>query len=223
MSDGQIAKIGAVRVAVIADSPQVRASLQALVESRPTLGFAGSAADAKALADCLAGSVPDVVVIDVEPESSDEPAAAGLDAGHTASALVLLTDEIDSEWILEASPCDAAAILPRDATPGEIVTSIEAVAAGLYVLSSEILGRLLAGRKPPPHAAPDAPFDALTSREIEVLTMLAEGLGNKEIARQLDISDNTVKFHLSSIFGKLGATNRTEAVMLGMRHGFVMV
>jgi DNA-binding NarL/FixJ family response regulator len=53
--------------------------------------------------------------------------------------------------------------------------------------------------------------------------MLAEGLGNKEIARQLDISDNTVKFHLSSIFGKLGATNRTEAVMFGMRHGFIMV
>lgn len=53
--------------------------------------------------------------------------------------------------------------------------------------------------------------------------MLADGLGNKEIARHLDISDNTVKFHLSAIFGKLGATNRTEAVMLGMRHGFIMV
>jgi DNA-binding NarL/FixJ family response regulator len=63
----------------------------------------------------------------------------------------------------------------------------------------------------------------LTLREIEVLAMLADGLGNKEIARQLDISDNTVKSHLSSIFGKLGATNRTEAVMLGMRHGFIMV
>jgi DNA-binding NarL/FixJ family response regulator len=223
MSDGQIAKIGVVRVAVIADSPQARASLQALVESNPTLEFVGSAADAKALADCLADSVPDVVVIDVEPESGDAPAVAGLDAGHTASAWVLLTDETDSEWILQAWPCDAAAILPRNATPGEIVASIEAVAAGLFVLSAEILGRLLAGRKPPRHAASDAPFDALTSREIEVLTMLAEGLGNKEIARQLDISDNTVKFHLCSIFGKLGATNRTEAVMLGVRRGFIMV
>jgi DNA-binding NarL/FixJ family response regulator len=222
MSDCQIAKIGAVRVAVIANSPQVRSSLQGLVESSPALRFAGSAADAGALADCLAGSAPDVVVIDVEPESSDAP-AAGFDAGHLLSALVMLTDETDEDWILESLPRDAAAILPRDATPGEIVASIEAVAAGLYVLSSVIFGRLLAGRKPPRHAASDVPFEALTSREIEVLTMLAEGLGNKEIARQLDISDNTVKFHLSSIFGKLGATNRTEAVMLGMRHGFVMV
>jgi DNA-binding NarL/FixJ family response regulator len=214
--------VGAVQVAVIADSPLVRASLQALVEGSPALGFAGSAADAGALSDWLAGSVPDVVVIDVEPALSDAP-TAGFDAGHTPSAFVLLTDEADSDWVLEALPRDAAAILPREATPGEIVASIEAVAAGLCVLSSEILGRLLAARKTPRQTASDVPFEALTSREIEVLTMLAEGLGNKEIARQLDISDNTVKFHLSGIFGKLGATNRTEAVMLGMRHGFVMV
>lgn len=223
MSDGQMAQMGPVRVAVIADSPQVRASLQALVETSPALRFAGSAADAEMLADCLTGSVPDVVVIDVEPEASDAP-PAGFDMGHTSSALVLLTDEADSDWILEAlQGGDAMAILPRDAMSGDIVASIEAAAAGLYVLSPEIVGRLLAGRKPPRQMVSEVPFEALTSREIEVLAMLAEGLGNKEIARQLDISDNTVKFHLSSIFGKLGATNRTEAVMLGMRHGFVMV
>jgi DNA-binding NarL/FixJ family response regulator len=161
-------------------------------------------------------------VIDVQPEASDTP-KAGFDLGHAPSALVLLTDEADSDWIFDALPDGATAILPRDAMPGEIVASIEAVAAGLYVLSPEILGRLLAGRKPPRQAASGVPFETLTLREIEVLAMLAEGLGNKEIARQLDISDNTVKFHLSSIFGKLGATNRTEAVMFGMRHGFIMV
>nr|WP_254700326.1 response regulator transcription factor [Trinickia violacea] len=106
--------------------------------------------------------------------------------------------------------------------PGMTV-DIEAVAAGLCVLSPDILARLLPGRKPSHQMASGEPFEALTLREIEVLAMLADGLGNKEIARQLDISDNTVKFHLSSIFGKLGATNRTEAVMLGMRHGFIMV
>jgi DNA-binding NarL/FixJ family response regulator len=217
-----MAQMGPVRVAVIADSPRVRASLQALVEASPALRFAGSAADAEMLADCLAGSVPEVVVIDAELEASDAP-KAGFDLGHTASALVLLIDEADSDWILDALPGDAIAILPRDAMPGEIVASIEAAAAGLYVLSPEILGRLLAGRKPPRQTASGTPFETLTLREIEVLSMLAEGLGNKEIARQLDISDNTVKFHLSSIFGKLGATNRTEAVMFGMRHGFIMV
>ena len=219
---GQMAHMRPVRVAVIAESPQVRASLQALVEASPALGFAGSAADAEMLADCLAGSVPDVVLIDIEPEASDALKAA-FDLGHAPPALVVLTEDADSEWILDALPGDATAILPRNAMPGEIVVSIEAVAAGLCVLSPEIVARLVAGRKPSRQTASGVPFETLTLREIEVLTMLADGLGNKEIARQLDISDNTVKFHLSSIFGKLGATNRTEAVMLGMRHGFIMV
>src|SRR5258707_1608525 len=222
MSDGQMAQMGAVQVAVIADSPQVRASLQALVETSPALRFVASAADAEMLADRLAGSVPDVIVIDVEPAASNAP-QDGLDVGHAPSALVLLIDEADGDWILDALPGDATAIVLRYATPGEIVASIEAVAAGLNVLSPEILARLLAGRKLPRQTVPGMPFETLTLREIEVLAMLADGLGNKEIARQLDISDNTVKFHLSSIFGKLGATNRTEAVMLGMRHGFIMV
>jgi DNA-binding NarL/FixJ family response regulator len=214
--------MGPVRVAVVAESPQMRISLQALVEASPALAFAGSAADADMLADCLAGSMPDVVVIDAEPLASDALKAA-FDLGHAPPAFVVLTDDADTDWIFDALMGDAMAILLRDTIPGEIVTSIEAAAAGLCVLSPEILARLLDGRKPPRQTASRVPFETLTLREIEVLAMLAEGLGNKEIARQLDISDNTVKFHLSSIFGKLGATNRTEAVMLGMRHGFIMV
>ncbi len=211
-----------VRVAVIANSPQVRASLQTLVDATPALGFVGSATDGAAFADCFAGPLPDVIVIDLEPGVSDA-LRSGLDTGHAWPALVLLTDQTHSDWIHEALPGNVTAILSRDATPGEIVAAIEAAAAGLCVLPREILARLLAGRKPPRQMASAVHIEALTPREIEVLTMLAEGLGNKEIARQLDISDNTVKFHLSSIFGKLGATSRTEAVMLGMRHGFIMV
>lgn len=222
MSDGQMGHMGPVRVAVIAASSQRRASLQALLEASPALGFAGSAADADMLANCLAGSVPDVIVTDMEPDASDS-FKTPFDLGHAPPALVLLIDAPDSDWILDALPADATAILPRNAMPGEIVASIEAVAAGLCVLSPDMLARLLAEQKPSHRTASGEPFEALTFREIEVLAMLADGLGNKEIARQLDISDNTVKFHLSSIFGKLGATNRTEAVMLGMRHGFIMV
>jgi len=143
--------------------------------------------------------------------------------GQAPPALVLLLDDPDSDWVLDAMPGDASAILSRNAMPAEIVAAIEAVAAGLCVLSPDILARLLTGRKPSRQTSSGGRFEALTLREIEVLAMLADGLGNKEIARQLDISDNTVKSHLSSIFGKLGATNRTEAVMLGMRRGFLMV
>jgi DNA-binding NarL/FixJ family response regulator len=222
MSFGQMAHMRPAQVAVIAESAQTRASLRALVESNEALGFAGSATDADQLAESLAGSVPDVIVIDMEPEASDALKAA-FEFKHAPPALVVLTDDADSDWIFDALPFDAMAILPRNAMLGEIVACIEAVAAGLCVLLPEVLARLVAGRKPSRQAVTGLPFETLTLREIEVLAMLADGLGNKEIARQLDISDNTVKFHLSSIFGKLGATNRTEAVMLGMRYGLIMV
>ncbi|TDG10316.1 response regulator transcription factor [Paraburkholderia guartelaensis] len=218
MSDGTMEYMGPVRVAIIAASPQVRASLQAIVEAEPALAFLGSAADA----ETLAGTAPDVVVADNEPEASDALKTL-FEPGRAPPALVLLLDDADSDGFLEELPAEATAILSRNVMPAEIVAAIEAAAAGLCVLSPDILARLLAGRKPLRQTASGGPFEALSIREIEVLAMLADGLGNKEIARQLDISDNTVKSHLSSIFGKLGATNRTEAVMLGMRHGYIMV
>ena len=91
-----MAQMDPIRVAVIAESPPVRASLQALVEASPALRFAGSAAQPDMLADCIAGSVPNVVVIDVEPEASDAPRAE-FDLARTPSTLVLLTDEAAAE------------------------------------------------------------------------------------------------------------------------------
>lgn len=224
MWDAEIKQMSPVRVAVVAASPQTRAGLQALVEAAPTLDFAGSAADAAVIAEPFAGELPDVVLVDLEPQAGDLP-APGANRDPATPALVLLTDEADSAWIREAlaGTGGATALLPRSATPDEIIAAIEAVAAGLYVLSPEVLAKLLAERKGPREVASAALVEMLTPREIEVLTMLAEGLGNKEIARQLDLSENTVKFHLSSIFGKLGASSRTEAVMQGMRHGLIMV
>jgi DNA-binding NarL/FixJ family response regulator len=225
MSDAEMTQLSPVRVAVIAASPQARASLQALVDAAPALDFAGSAADAAAVADCFAGELPDVVLVDLEPQAGEagEWLALQVNRDPGTPALALLTDEADGDWVHEALAGGATALLPRGATPGEIIAAIEAVAAGLCVLSPEILARLLAQRQAPRQMASAALVETLTPREIEVLTMLAEGLGNKEIARQLDISDNTVKFHLASIFGKLGANSRTEAVMQGMRHGLIMV
>ena len=212
-----------IRVMVLADSPHVRASLQGIVDANPLFELAGGASASDIDTDGLEGPAPDVLLIDLEPWANDAPGAGRSVAGHSPPALVLLTDEADGDWLQEALRGDAAAILTRDAPPAEIAAAIEAVAAGLVALSRDMLARLLPDPKAARQAASAAPVEALTAREIEVLAMLAEGLGNKEIARHLDISDNTVKFHLSSIFGKLGATSRTEAVMLGMRHGLIMI
>ncbi|MGH8704226.1 MAG: response regulator transcription factor, partial [Burkholderiales bacterium] len=115
------------------------------------------------------------------------------------------------------------AVLPRAAAPAEIIAAIEAVAAGLVVLHPDGLEALPprpAGAAPPSASEADQP---LTARETEVLAMLAEGLGNKLIAARLGISEHTVKFHVASIFAKLGAGTRTEAVTIGVRRGLIMI
>jgi DNA-binding NarL/FixJ family response regulator len=114
------------------------------------------------------------------------------------------------------------ASLSLNASAGEIVAAITAAASDLTVLTQTQVRRLFrSGEGPPPgrHGL----VEALTSRELQVLRMLAEGLGNKEIAARLGISDHTAKFHVTQILGKLGAATRTEAVAIGIRRGLVPI
>jgi DNA-binding NarL/FixJ family response regulator len=134
-------------------------------------------------------------------------------------ALVVLGDEPVAEWGMRALQQGARGALPRTATPAEIHAAIEAVAAGLAVLPPEAL-RTLQPRAIRSSAGPVAP---LTPREIEILALLAEGLGNKVAAARLGISEHTVKTHVESLFAKLGVTTRTEAVMTGARLGLIML
>jgi DNA-binding NarL/FixJ family response regulator len=221
MSDEPLARnarTGPIRVAVIALSAEVRAGIETLVASHEAFRLVASASDLATLAGRLDGATVDVLVIDMEAESADfSTATLGIDA------FVFLTGDPDNDALPELDLNDAIALLSRNASRTDIAAAIEATAAGLCVLSRETLARLLDARKPQRHDGAPMPPEALSAREMEVLAMLADGLGNKDIARLLVISENTVKFHLSSIFGKLGANNRTEAVMLGMRYGLVMV
>ena len=115
------------------------------------------------------------------------------------------------------------AILPRDSSASEIASAIEAVSEGLVAFSPDFLRLLL----PTPSGGSERDFeylnDPLTSRETEVLALLAAGAGNKKIAAQLRISEHTAKFHVSSILSKLGATTRTEAVTRGYRLGLILI
>jgi DNA-binding NarL/FixJ family response regulator len=104
----------------------------------------------------------------------------------------------------------------------EILAAIQAAYSGLVLLDPEV-AQNLTSRIPTPAAHPAAGLDDLTPREIEVLRMLAEGLGNREMAFRLGISDHTVKFHVSSILDKLGAATRTEAVTMGIRMGIILL
>lgn len=216
-------KIGiAVRVVIGASSPLIGAALVSMLSKHPALQLIGNLSVEKALAQ-LDDLHPDVVVLD-SGSSADEVLSMVLESGGepAGSTLVVLTDDAEKFLAADALHSGIRAILPRDASPEEIVAAIQASVAGLVVIHPDDLESLFGINSEKPSEL-DPSERILTRRETEVLRMIAEGLGNKEIAAKLRISDHTVKFHISSTFAKLGATNRAEAVTLGIRLGLIMI
>ena len=213
-------------VLVAAPSTVVRAGLEALINASQSLAVVGSVSDETTLGQQVLDLQPDVVLMEME-QHTDEPMQALLahsEESHTP-ALVILTDDAEGSWTLEALQRSAVrGLLPRDALAEEIVGAVEAAAVGLVVLHPTFVDSLL--REPASSirsSSTASTSEVLTPREIEVLAMMAEGLGNKTIAYRLNISEHTVKFHVGSIFARLGAQSRTEAVMLGIRQGLIML
>jgi two-component system, NarL family, response regulator YdfI len=204
---------------VIASSPIVRAGLEAVLreDSRfailTSLGAGASMARARNVR-------PDVLVIEVD--NANKLSACLGTFGGDAPPIVLLADHLGRAEIRRALHSGVRAILPRDATGPEIRAAIEGAAAGLVVLSAEDMDALLPTDTELVREEL-IPGDTLSAREVEVLAMLAEGLGNKDIAARLKISEHTVKFHVSSILGKLRATTRGEAVARGVREGLIVI
>ena len=213
------------RVLVAATDSIVRAGLESILRANPDLSVVGVASDPDTLATLITAESPDVVLMELGLQD-EEPVSEKLVALSTLTevAIVLLGDTFQGDWITEALRLGVRAVLPRRATTEEILQAVLAAAAGLVVLHPDAIDLLL-----PVLSSVTQPVDeatlvqALTRREIEVLSMLAEGLGNKAIARRLSISEHTVKFHVSSIFTKLNARSRTEAVTLGARQGLIML
>jgi two-component system, NarL family, response regulator YdfI len=207
---------GIVRVAIAASSDVACAQIETLLSAEADLYVVSSSAPA-ALPDLLRQANPDVLVLELGSETAE-----GLEQITERLALpatvLLSSDGRPERHLLELG---VRAVLSSRTSAARLAAAIRAVAAGLVVLDEHA-----AGIGSPSELEPrDEPkrIDALTPRETEVLQLLAEGLPNKAIAGTLGISEHTVKFHLSAIFGKLGATSRTEAVTIGIRQGLVMV
>ncbi len=196
------------RVVIIADSVRQRAELGDVLRASGRFEVIGTFGGLDELAMSDAGTLDQADVVVVEGSSATGLATKALDDAHVA--LVVLSDDEELPATLRAFR-SGIALLPSSASADQIIAATEAAAAGLLVMHAEHAGALEAG----------ANEDPLTQREREVLQMLAAGLGNKEIASRLHISDHTAKFHVSQILAKLGAASRTEAVSIGMRRGLV--
>lgn len=204
------------RVLVAARRVAARARLEAVVAGAPGLRLV-PVLPGVPVARQLDELRPDLVLLDLEGERLET--VLGGPWGASRAALVVLTVEprqVVADERLGRGP--VRAVLPSDATAGELLAAVAAVAAGLVVFHPDALRR--APR--PVRAEPDR-AQPLTGREIEVLGMLAEGLGNKAIGSRLGISTHTAKFHVASILSKLGAGSRAEAVSIGMRRGLVAI
>ena len=202
------------RVLIAAPTPALRAGLRALL-SAAGIEIVGEAATLGAPELDL--SAADVILVADVDLLAEAARAIGTDA---RSAMLALADDAQAADLLRALPLAGWGILPPDASPAELQAAIHTLAQGLVVLPAALIEQMLTQRGPIAALA-QPPAEPLTAREREVLQLVSQGLSNKLIARELQVSEHTVKFHISSIFAKLGAASRTEAISRGARQGLI--
>jgi DNA-binding NarL/FixJ family response regulator len=203
------------RIFIIAATPILRSGLRAML-STTDIEVVGEA-PALTLYDGAELRGVQVVVVD---ERLLEDTLVAIEGDRTLSVVVLSDDERIAAQLREVNLRSWGMVLP-DAPPEELQAAVMAAAQGLIVLPARLSERIFT-QPIPVKALPTEPLDEpLTSRELEVLDWLGQGLSNKLIARQLQISEHTVKFHISSIYAKLGVSSRTEAVRRGSHLGLI--
>ncbi|MFF3285557.1 response regulator [Streptomyces sp. NPDC003023] len=208
------------RVVVADDQAVVREGIVMLMGLLPGIEVVGSAKDGEEAVALVAELAPDVVLMDLRmPRVDGVEATRRIRERHPATQVVVLTTYADDDSLFPALRAGARGYLTKDADGDEIVRAIREVTAGRAGLSPVVQQRLLEQITAEP--APSGPRlpDGLTAREGEVLTLIAEGLGNADIARRLGISTATVKTHINNLFAKAGLHDRAQAVRYAYREG----
>jgi two-component system, NarL family, response regulator YdfI len=215
-----------IRVFLAGSSALATAGIAAMLQGDSEIEVVGTldgrAESAETLSEAIAGENPDVVVLELN--SNQEKAQVKRLAGDeifSDAAIVVICNEADFIIGRDAIRFGARAVLGAGASAAQLRAAIRAVAEGLIVLSDD--ARSFSSRAESIESAPREEQESLTARERDVLNLMAGGLGNKQIAAKLGISEHTAKYHVASILGKLGATTRTEAVTIGVRNGLVLL
>jgi DNA-binding NarL/FixJ family response regulator len=209
-----------IRILVADDHPIVRDGLIAILNTQPDFEVVGEASTGPKTVEQVTMLHPDVVLLDLEMPEIDGVEALRLLRQSSPDVRVIVFTAFDTdERILGAVRAGARGYLLKGAPREEIFQAIRVVHAGGSLLQPIVASKLLRQVSQEPAILPGP--ETLTPRELEVLRLLARGLENKEIAAELVIAERTVKFHVSSIQGKLGAGNRTEAVVVAAKQGLI--
>ena len=204
-----------IRVLIADDHPVVRTGLQGMLASQPDFELVGEATTGREAVALAAQLHPDVVLMDLRMAELDGAAAtAQIQALQLKTSVLVLTTYDTNADILRAIEAGATGYLLKDTPRDELFAAIRAVAQGKAVLAPTVATRLLRQRQ-------TSAAQAISARELEVLTLVARGASNKEIARSLHLSESTVKSHLIHLFSKLGVADRTAAVTVALERGLL--
>ena len=219
------------RILIVDDHPLFRQGIRNALEANKDMDVMGDAPDGQQAVHLAEMLAPDVMLVDIQL-----PGLNGLEVTRTVRrtqpqiAVIVLTDREDDEQLFNAIRAGAAAYLPKDISGDQMLDVVRAVGDGHYPINDTILSRPIVASKmlnqfrklSSAEEESGAPiFAPLSSRELEILDCLAQGNSNKEIARILTISDQTVKNHITSILRKLAVNDRTQAVVYAIRHGWI--
>jgi DNA-binding NarL/FixJ family response regulator len=217
------------RIVIADDQASVREGLVLLLGGLPSIDVVGAAADGEQALALVAEHHPDAILLDLHmPVLDGIETTRRLTVEHPGVAVVILTTYADDESVLDALRAGARSYLTNDDDRADIASALQAAAGGLSVLDARVQAALLAAATSNTSAAPAGaaaeapapatPPDGLTQREAEILTLIAQGLTNPEIAARLFLSNHTVKTHISRIFAKTGSRDRVAAIGYARRH-----
>ncbi len=217
-----------IRVVVADDHEVVRTGFAALLETQPDFTVVGTAKDGAEAVQVGRAERPDVMLMDVRMPTMDgiEATRQLADGGKDAPRILILTTFDLDEYVYEALRAGASGFLLKDVTAERLFDAVRIIAAGEALLAPTVTRRLISEftRMRPGQATrpPDRQLGRLTPRETEVLTLIAEGLSNPEIAGRLVVTEETVKTHVSRVLAKLGLRDRTQAVVTAYESGLVI-
>ena len=211
-----------IRILVVDDHPVVRDGLVAMLSTQPDFQVVAEAANGQEAVDKAASYQPDIILLDLEmPGMDGVEALKEIHSRYPGFRAIVFTAFDTDERIVSALQSGAQGYLLKGVPRDELFRAIRVVHEGGSLLQPLVASKLLQHMSAPEETKQEA--ELLTEREMEVLELLAEGKTNKQIAEELVISERTVKFHVSSILNKLGASNRTEAVALAAQRGLVEI
>lgn len=219
-----------IRVLLADDEPMIRAGLRAVLTTDPGIEIVAETGDGREVVELVRRHRPDVAVLDIRMPGTDGiTAAAEIRRNGLATGVLMLTTFGEDDYILRALSGGANGFLIKSGEPEELLAGVHAVAAGAAYLSPKVAARVVAhlaatgaGRPADRRAGAREQVAALTSRERDVLTLIAAGLSNGQIARRLGVVEGTVKVHVSSILARLGVANRAAAAVLAHEAGLTL-